>query len=67
MSEKEAFSKLTKGQKRRLERFECAWCNHRLDQLGCSAIYDKCPVETRITRMNKALEGYKPRKTPHES
>jgi hypothetical protein len=61
MTEKEFFSSLSKGEKRYLARFECAWCGHGLSYTGCSAIYESCTEETRIQKRKDCLKNYKPR------
>lgn len=43
-------SKLTQPQRERLKRFNCAWCEMRLDRGACSAIYGQCSEETRRKR-----------------
>jgi len=62
MDEKEHLKSLSKNEKRFLSNFVCAWCGHRLDRVGCSAIYGPCDNQTRINRRTKALNGYRPRK-----
>ena len=62
MDEKEHFKTLSKGEKRYLSRFGCAWCDHPLHYLGCSAVYGPCDEQTKIDRRKRCLEGYKPRK-----
>jgi hypothetical protein len=54
-------SALTKLQKRFLSRRICAWCDHRLDWPGCSAIYSKCSPAEQEKRRRAALKTYKPR------
>lgn len=54
---------LTKLQKRFLSRRQCAWCEHRLDWPGCSAIYEKCSEKQQEKRRRRALTTYKPRKS----
>lgn len=41
--------------KRRLSRLECAWCGQRMDKSWCGAIYEKCSVDTRKTKINAAI------------
>lgn len=53
---------LTKLEKRFLSRRECAWCEHRLDWPGCSAIYEKCSPTQQAARRSRALKTYRPRK-----
>lgn len=54
---------MTKNEKRFLSRHVCAWCQHRLDVDGCSALYEKCTPEQQAKRREKCLEAYKPRAT----
>jgi len=62
MTDKEHLNSLTKGQKRFLRRFGCAWCDHPLSMTGCSVIYgEKCSDEKRIKRREDCLKNYKPR------
>lgn len=62
MNEKEFLSSLSKGEKRYLKKFECAWCEHGLKNPGCSAISDSCTEEKRIERRKNCLKNYKPRR-----
>lgn len=62
MTETEYFKTLSKGEKRYLSNFTCAWCDHPMHHTGCSAVYGLCDDQTRVARARKCLEGYKPRK-----
>ena len=53
---------LTKLEKRYLSKFTCAWCDHRMDKDGCSAIQDRCSPNQQYNRRQRALAQYKPRK-----
>jgi hypothetical protein len=46
---------VTANAKARLRRFECAWCNQRMDRLSCGGIYDTCPVSVRLKRAADCL------------
>ena len=59
--------RLTRGQRRRLQRYECAWCDQRLDRDSCSAIGEKCSPELRQKRRDECLAEYKPRALPREA
>lgn len=58
MTEKEHFESLTKGQKRFLSKYECMWCDHPLDRLGCSAIFQHCSENKRIERRIASLLNF---------
>jgi len=63
MNYKEFLNSLTKNELKYLSRFQCAWCDHRLDRDGCSAMFGNvCSDETKINRAKECLKGYKPRK-----
>jgi hypothetical protein len=52
---------LTRNEKRYLAKFTCSWCDHRLDQEGCSAVYGQCDEQTKEQRRVNCLANYKPR------
>ena len=54
---------LTMGQRNRLKRYICSWCEHRLDHAinCCGAIWEKCDDEVRLKKINECLAEYKPR------
>lgn len=66
MTDKEYLQKLSKGQKRFLKKYECAWCSHSLDQPGCHS-KPECSHEVRIRRIDSCLKKYKQRKITGES
>jgi hypothetical protein len=53
---------LTRNEKRYLAKFQCAWCDQRIDQDCCGAIYEKCSNEVIAKRREECLTKYKPRK-----
>lgn len=55
---------LTKVQKRRLMRYECAWCGQRLDRPYCGAIYERCDAATRQKRREDCLAEGSPKDQP---
>lgn len=54
--------RLTVGEKRHLSRYECYWCEQRLDRSECGAIYEKCSPDVREKRRADCLLLYKPRR-----
>jgi len=44
-------------EKRKLSRFQCAWCDQRLDRDTCGAIYEQCSPEVRNRRRLDCLEA----------
>ncbi|GAA0729820.1 hypothetical protein [Sphingomonas japonica] len=55
-------AKLTKGQRRFLQRRYCAWCKARIDGDTCFAKYGaRCTPEEMQRRREKALATYRPR------
>jgi hypothetical protein len=53
---------LTKGERRRLSRYACGWCDQPLDRDTCGSIYGpQCSEETRSKRRDDCLSEYKPR------
>lgn len=51
-------SQITKGQKARLERHVCAWCNCPIGRGHCGAIWPpKCTEEERRKRAIRCLQG----------
>ena len=59
----EYLNSLTKGEKRFLSKYGCAWCDHSLHRDGCGDTYSgDCGDANRIKRAKECLKGYKPRK-----
>lgn len=56
MTEEDQLKALTKIEKRELSAYECGWCMHKLDQVGCDAIYDRCMIIERVIRRRKVLQ-----------
>ena len=56
------FADLSRNEKQYLSRRICSWCENPLDRPSCGAIYEKCSVENRMTRLEKCLADYKPRR-----
>lgn len=50
-----------KNEIRRIMRYECAWCEQRLDQSDCGAIYESCTESNRAFKRYQCLKDYKPR------
>ena len=61
--EKKHWQNLSKGEKRYLGKFACAWCGLPFDRLECGALFERCSETQRIEKLKKCLEGYKPRKS----
>ena len=61
MSEKEEIAALTKGERRRLARHVCGWCEIELHRSGCLSMDEKCSEENRRARRTACLSDYKPR------
>jgi hypothetical protein len=54
---------LTKLQKRYLSRRICGFCDMRLDQDGCGALWGGCSPDEQERRRQNCLSHYKPRIT----
>lgn len=48
----------TPAEVRRLRRYECGWCDQRLDR-ACGAIGEKCGITTRQLRRAECLTAVK--------